>query len=402
MNRICVLGLGHIGLPTASVLATAGFDVLGVDADPRVLEVIISGKIHIEEPDLDVLVRAAVLSGKLRTSAGVEEADVFVIAVPTPFGDGYVPDLRAVDEAVGAILPVLRPGNLVIIESTCPVSTTETLVAPRIAERGFEIGSDVFVAYCPERVLPGRVLKELVDNDRVIGGMTPRCAERARDLYRAFTRGNCHVTTCRTAELVKLAENAFRDVNIAFANELSMICGDLGVDVWEATGLANHHPRVNILRPGVGVGGHCIAIDPWFLVSQVPKRARLIREAREVNLSKTRWVIERVVSVANGMQKPTVALLGAAYKADIDDLRESPAVEVAMALKARDLGRLIVVDPHVRELRGFEMWPLAKAIEAADIVVILVPHRAFLPFPPVKNKQVIDACGLLASAPPSA
>ena len=396
MKRVCVLGLGHIGLPTASVLATVGFKVVGVDVNPHVVDVINSGRVHIEEPDLDVLVKAAVLSGKLHATLTVEEADAFLVAVPTPLRDEHVPDVRAVEEAVTRILPVLRPGNLIILESTCPVGTTESIVAAPIAKLGFEIGRDVFVVYCPERVLPGRVLKELADNDRVIGGITRRCAEHARELYRTFVRGKCHLTDCRTGELVKLVENAFRDVNIAFANEVSMICSDLGLDVWELIRLANRHPRVDILRPGPGVGGHCIAVDPWFIVSQVPKRTRLIREAREINIAKTRWVLDEISEAANARRAPTIALLGAAYKADVDDVRESPALEIAKALKARDVGRLIIVDPHVREVPGFEIWPLAKGIAEADIVAILVPHHAFLPLPPLDGKTVIDACGLLA------
>lgn len=399
LRRVCVIGLGHIGLPTASVLATAGVHVIGVDVDPRIVEVINSGNIHIQEQDLDVLVRAAVLSGQLRATCQVEEADAFLIAVPTPFREGYAPDLTAVQDAVRAVLRVIRKGNLVILESTCPVGTTEALVAAPLEEQGYKVGTDVFVAYCPERVLPGRVLKELVDNDRVIGGMTPNCTVRATELYRKFVRGQCHITGCRTAELVKLAENAYRDANIAFANEMSMVCAEMGIDVWELIGLANRHPRVSILRPGPGVGGHCIAVDPWFIVSRAPTTARLIRKAREVNIEKAHWTVERIMRAARGLERPTIAVLGVAYKADVDDVRESPALEIARALKARQVGRIVIVDPHVSEVPGFEILPLSRAIAEADIVAVMVPHRAFRPLPPLDGKKLLDFCGLTSEVP---
>lgn len=394
MHRVCVVGLGHIGLPTASVLATAGVNVIGVDVNPRIVEVINSDNIHIQEQDLDVLVRAAVLSGRLRATCKVEEADAFIIAVPTPFREDYAPDLTAVEDAVQAILPVIQDGNLVILESTCPVGTTEALVAIPLEKRGFKVGEDIFVAYCPERVLPGRVLKELVDNDRVIGGMTPNCALRATELYGKFAGGKCHVTSCRTAEMVKLAENAYRDANIAFANEMSMVCAEMGIDIWELIRLANRHPRVNILRPGPGVGGHCIAVDPWFIVSQAPSAAQLIRKAREVNIKKAHWTVERIMKAVKGKDRPTIALFGVAYKADVDDVRESPALEIARELQACQAGRIILVDPHVPEVPGFEMLPQSRAIAEADIVAIMVPHRAFRPLPPLDGKKLLDFCGL--------
>ncbi|TAJ10867.1 MAG: UDP-N-acetyl-D-mannosamine dehydrogenase [Nitrospirae bacterium] len=394
MSRVCVIGLGHIGLPTASVLATAGAQVIGVDVNPRVVEVINSGNIHIQEQDLDVLVRAAVLSGQLRATCKVEEADAFLIAVPTPFRENYAPDLTAVQHAVNAVLQVVKKGNLIILESTCPVGTTEDLVAAPLEERGYKVGTDVFVAYCPERVLPGQVLKELVDNDRVIGGMTPTCALRATELYGKFVRGQCHVTRCRTAEMVKLAENAYRDANIAFANEMSMVCSEMGIDVWELIGLANRHPRVNILRPGPGVGGHCIAVDPWFIVSQAPSTAQLIRKAREVNMEKAHWTVERIMKAAKALDRPTIAILGVAYKADVDDVRESPALEVAKELQVCQAGRVVLVDPHVPEIHGFEMRSLAEGIAEADIVAVMVPHRAFRPLPSLDGKKLLDFCGL--------
>lgn len=394
MHRVCVIGLGHIGLPTASVLAIAGVNVIGVDVNPRIVEIINSDNIHIQEQDLDVLVRAAVLSGRLRATCKVEEADAFIIAVPTPFREDYTPDLTAVEDAVQAILPVIQKGNLVILESTCPVGTTEALVATPLEKRGFRVGEDVCVAYCPERVLPGRVLKELVDNDRVIGGMTLNCALRATALYGKFVGGKCHVTSCRTAEMVKLAENAYRDANIAFANEMSMICAEMGIDIWELVRLANRHPRVNILRPGPGVGGHCIAVDPWFIVSQAPSVAQLIRKAREVNIKKVHWTVEQIMRAVKGKDRPTIALFGVAYKADVDDVRESPTLEIVRELQVCRAGRIILVDPHVSEVPGFEMLPQSRAIAEADIVAIMVPHRAFRPFPPLDGKKLLDFCGL--------
>ncbi len=306
-KKVSVFGLGYVGLPVAAVLASRGFNVLGVDVSPAIVDVINSGNIHIVEPDLDMIVRASVSGGRLRATLKPEESDTFIIAVPTPFSDGHQPDLSYVHKATQAIAPVLRKGNLVVLESTSPVGTTEQICAwirklrPDLnmpVSEGED--ADVYVAHCPERVLSGRVLRELVDNDRIIGGISPACAEAAEELYRSFVSGELHLTNARTAELAKLVENSFRDVNIAFANELSMVCDKLNINVWELISLANKHPRVNILSPGPGVGGHCIAVDPWFIVATAPDCTKVIRAAREVNDSKPGVVVEKVKRTANG------------------------------------------------------------------------------------------------------
>ena len=361
--KVVIVGLGYIGLPTAAVLASGGHDVVGVDVILRVVEGINRGEVHIVEPDLDGLVRSAVMSGRLHAVLVAEPADIYLIAVPTPFKNGHQPDLTYIEEAARAIAPHLRSGNLVILESTSPVGTTEKLAAWLAAERsdlafpsGPQSRTDINLAYCPERVLPGNIVTELVNNDRVIGGLTPQCAARARKFYESFVRGQCIETDARTAELTKLTENSFRDVNIAFANELSLICDELGINVWELIELANRHPRVNVLKPGPGVGGHCIAVDPWFIVDSAPGSARLIRVAREVNISKPEWVIEKVAAAAKLTQhrlgrEVVVACLGLAFKANIDDLRESPSLEiVARIAELRLACRLLVVEPYVEAL----------------------------------------------------
>ncbi|EEF24667.1 UDP-n-acetyl-d-mannosaminuronic acid dehydrogenase, putative, partial [Ricinus communis] len=315
-KTVCVVGLGYIGLPTASLLGTKGYDVLGVDVSPRVVETINQGNIHIVEPDLDILVKSAVQANKLKAALTPSAADVFIIAVPTPFTDGKQPDLSYVREATRAISPFLRPGNLVILESTSPVGTTDEVVAKILAEDGHGVGVDIFVAHCPERVLPGRILIELIENDRVVGGINEASTQRAVEFYEAFVRGEVIATTAKTAEMVKLTENSFRDVNIAFANEISMIAEGEDINTWEVIELANRHPRVNILQPGPGVGGHCIAVDPWFIVHRSPQHARLIRTAREVNDHKPEWVLERVRAKAAKFKNPVIACLGLAFKAD--------------------------------------------------------------------------------------
>ncbi len=397
---VCVLGLGYIGLPTASILANKGMRVLGVDVAPRVVETINRGDIHIVEPELDLLVRAAVNSGNLRAATEPGPADVFIIAVPTPFRDGHQPDLRHVEAAARALAPHLQPGNLVVLESTSPVGTTE-----RVAELILELRPDlvrdgrpaVHVAHCPERVLPGRILVELVENDRVVGGIDDASTEAAAAFYRGFVRGEVVPTNSRTAEMCKLAENSYRDTNIAFANELSMICADLDINVWELIALANRHPRVDILQPGPGVGGHCLAVDPWFIVSSDPERARLIRTAREVNEAKTAWVIERIRARAARFKRPVVAVLGLSYKPDIDDLRESPALAVARALAADPEIELLACEPHLADHPELTLVGVDEAIARADIVALLVAHRAFrgLDRERLKERIVIDACGLL-------
>jgi len=395
-KQICVLGLGYIGLPTCSILATKGYSVLGVDVNPAIVATINEGRIHITEPDLDLFVKAAVGSGKLRAALKPEPSDVFIVAVPTPFREGHKPDMTYVEEATRALVPVLKPGNLVVLESTSPPRTCERIMAPILATSGLKIGEDVFIAHCPERVLPGQIMKEVVENDRVIGGINRASAEKARDLYASFVKGQIFLTDATTAEMVKLVENSFRDVNIAFANELSMICEKLGLNVWELISLANRHPRVNILRPGAGVGGHCIAVDPWFIVDACPQEARLIHAARTVNDDKPHWVIRKIKAAAERFKRPAIGILGLAYKQDIDDLRESPAVEIARHLKQEGIGELLVCEPYVKEHREFTLYQLDEVIRRADILVLLVAHQAFKTVDRelLKPKVVIDTCGL--------
>lgn len=395
-TTVCVLGLGYIGLPTASLLGTRGHRVYGVDVTPEVVDTINRGEVHIVEPDLDVIVKGAVAAGTLSASLTPCEADVFVLAVPTPADEEHRPILDAVEAATRSILPFLRPGNLVILESTSPVGTTEGLVTEILAESGYLPGEDFHVAYCPERVLPGRILTELVENDRIVGGINQASTDRAVEFYEGFVRGEVIPTDSATAEMVKLTENSFRDVNIAFANELSLICGKQGVSVWELIRLANRHPRVDILSPGPGVGGHCIAVDPWFLVHGAPDEARLIRQAREVNDSKPGWVIEKVVSCAARLRDPVIACLGLAFKADVDDLRESPAVDIVRAIQAREVGEVLVVEPHISEHPEFQLCALEPALARADIVVVLVDHKRFkrIPREATHEKVLIDTKGV--------
>jgi UDP-N-acetyl-D-mannosaminuronic acid dehydrogenase len=397
MKKICVLGLGYIGLPTASIMATKGFSVVGVDVNPKVVDTIRKGDIHIVEPDLDILVKSAIHSGNLTASSKPTEADVFIIAVPTPFKKDRKPDLTYVEEATESIIPVLKKGNLVILESTSPVGTTESRVAARIAERtGWKPGVDYFVAHCPERVLPGRIMKELVDNDRIIGGINRASAEAARGLYTTFVSGNIFLTDCNTAEMAKLVENAYRDVNIAFANELSVICDHLGIRVWEVIELANKHPRVKILQPGPGVGGHCIAVDPWFIVDSAPELARLIRMAREVNDSKPHFIVDKVKKQAQKFKAPVIGCLGLAYKNDVDDLRESPALEITRILIRENVGTVLACEPYAKGYSEFELHPLDKVLKESDILVLLVNHKPFYDIDRelLKEKIVIDTRGI--------
>lgn len=411
-KTVSMIGLGYIGLPTAAVLASRGVSVIGVDINQHAVDTINQGRIHIVEPELDALVHEVVRTGKLRAITKPESADVFLIAVPTPFKGDHEPDLAYVEAASRSIAPVLKKGNLVILESTSPVGSSEQMSAWLAESRPdltfpHQVGeqADINIAYCPERVLPGKVIHELVENDRVIGGMTPRCAIRASELYKIFVKGDCIITNARTAEMCKLTENSFRDVNIAFANELSLICDELNINVWELIRLANHHPRVNILQPGPGVGGHCIAVDPWFIVDKSPKTARLIRTAREVNDHKPHYVIEKVEAAAAKYKKPKIACLGLAFKADIDDLRESPSLEIVQHLKKMNLGELYIVEPHIPELPESLMGSdvhFANAIEAvekADIVLLLVNHQIFkeIGINSLAGKVVIDTRGLWES-----
>lgn len=414
-ETISVIGLGYIGLPTAAVFASKGKKVVGVDINARAVETINRGAIHIVEPDLDQVVHAAVTRGDLRATTQPEPADAFLIAVPTPFKDDHQPDLRFVKAAAESIAPVLKKGDLVILESTSPVGSTEQmadwLAAARPDLRFPQHGEtpDVFVAYCPERVLPGQVMVELINNDRVIGGMTPACSARASELYRIFLKGECVETNARTAEMCKLTENSFRDVNIAFANELSLICADQGINVWELIALTNRHPRVNILQPGPGVGGHCIAVDPWFIVAQNPELARLIRTAREVNDAKPQWVLDQVkTALAECLTQTgkrasdiTIACFGLAFKPNIDDLRESPAVGVAQKIAEWHRGTTWVVEPHIAQIADAlagkaELVPGEQALAQADILVMLVDHRAFraIDAAQVQQQWIVDTKGV--------
>ena len=397
MKKVCVMGLGYIGLPTASFLGTKGYQVHGVDISPNVVDTINRGDVHITEPELDVLVKSAVQSGNLKAALEPAEADIFIIAVPTPLNGSHEPELSAVTKATDAISPYIKPGNIVILESTSPVGTTDRLVADRLRELGHKVGEEVHVAHCPERVLPGRILAELVGNDRIVGGIDDTSTSKAADFYREFVAGEVLETTAATAELAKLSENTFRDVNIALANELSMICDDMDVDVWDLISLANRHPRVSILSPGPGVGGHCIAVDPWFIVAAAPNQARLIRTAREVNISKPEWVVDKIRARAEKFKRPTIACLGLAYKADIDDLRESPALDVVEKLREADLGELLISEPYVTSHPDYDLVDWQEAVQRADIVVVLVNHRQFKGLKPkdLQERVLIDTRGML-------
>jgi UDP-N-acetyl-D-mannosaminuronic acid dehydrogenase len=411
---VSVIGLGYIGLPTASLLATKGFKVQGCDVNLHVVDTINRGDIHIVEQDLDILVRSAVHSGQLQASLTPAPADVFIIAVPTPFKANHVPDLAYVESAVRAIAVYIRPHNLIVLESTSPVGTTEKIAAwlselrpdlsvPSSRKSNLVTNDQIFIAHCPERVLPGQIIRELIDNDRIIGGIDPASAERARHFYKTFVQGEILLTDARTAELAKLTENAFRDVNIAFANELSIICDKLNISVWELIRLANRHPRVNILQPGPGVGGHCIAVDPWFIVDSAPAEAQLIRTAREVNASKPKQVMAKIKEQADRFKSPVIACLGLSFKADIDDLRESPALDIVQHLAQEEIGELLVVEPHItavpKSLVSFQprvqLVELESALEQADIVVLLVNHRDFIHIDKqlLAEKIIIDTRG---------
>ena len=400
-KKIIVMGLGYIGLPTASMLATKGHQVLGVDVNAQAVDIINSGRIHIVEPDLDILVKSAVNSGNLKASLTPEEGDTFILAVPTPFkevdGNPKAPDLAYIETATRAIAPYLREDNLVILESTSPVGTTERVQEIIVAMRP-ELAGKIHTAHCPERVLPGQILRELVDNDRIIGGTTKAAVAKAKALYKTFCNGAILETDSRTAEMSKLVENSFRDVNIAFANELSVICDHLGINVWEAIALANRHPRVNILQPGPGVGGHCIAVDPWFIVASAPAQSRLIRTAREVNDAKPDWVIAKVKAKAARFHEPVIGCLGLSFKANIDDLRESPSMDIVHHLHQSGIGKIMACDPNVRKEKApFAQYDLKTVIKEADILLLLVDHEEFKDIDPqvIKDKVVIDTKGVL-------
>lgn len=413
-KTVSIFGLGYIGLPTAAILAEAGCHVIGVDINPIAVDTINRGEIHIVEPELATVVARNVAEGRLRATLTPEPADAFLITVPTPFEAEHQPDLSYVKNATLAIAPQLKAGDLVILESTSPVRATEQVAAwiaelrPELQVPGHSEHPNIAIAYCPERVLPGKVMAELVSNDRVVGGITPQCSAKASELYQLFLQGQCVTTNARTAEMCKLTENSFRDVNIAFANELSLICHSLNIDVWELIRLANHHPRVNILQPGPGVGGHCIAVDPWFIVSQSPELARLIRTAREVNDSKPFWVLDQVKKaladclMANGKKAADIriACFGLAFKPDIDDLRESPAMQVAGLISDWHQGETLLVEPHIRQLppkfiNKASLVSTEQALEQADILVLLTDHQAFkdLDYAQFTTDFVIDTRG---------
>jgi len=389
-RKVSVVGLGYIGLPTAAMFASRKIAVLGVDTNPHVVETINEGRIHIVEPDLSGVVYQAVNQGYLRASTSAEHADAFLIAVPTPFiGEGHRPDLSYIKAACKTIAAVLKPGNLVVLESTSPVGATEQMADWLAAERpdlrfphAGDESADIRIAHCPERVLPGKIMRELVTNDRIIGGVTPNCAEAAVTLYKSFVSGECVVASNpRVAEMAKLAENSFRDVNIAFANELSIICDHLSINANELISLANLHPRVNILQPGPGVGGHCIAVDPWFIVDKTPDLARIIRTARDVNDEKPIWVAKKIMEAHQPGQD--IILYGLAYKPDVDDLRESPAIEVINQLRQM-LGntvRLVMVEPHIKklpqQLAGLTLTDIDNSMTGSATRVLLVAHSAF-------------------------
>jgi UDP-N-acetyl-D-mannosaminuronic acid dehydrogenase len=413
---VAVIGLGYIGLPTAAVIARSGMSVLGIDVSAHVVETVNSGRIHIEEVDLDGLVQGVVARGLLRASTVIEPADIFVIAVPTPFGANHSPDVSYVLSAARTVAPVLKAGDLIVLESTSPVGTTEQVrdaiatLRPDLKMPHAGNGpSDVAIAYCPERVLPGRILVELIDNDRCIGGITPRCARKALAFYRKFVRGACVTTSSRVAEMVKLSENAFRDVNIAFANELSVVADQLDLDVWEVIRLANRHPRVNILTPGPGVGGHCIAVDPWFIVHSAPEKTPLIRTAREVNDAKIDHVIAKAAALIEG-SSGRVACLGLAFKANIDDFRESPALKVAEVLSQRFGPRIAIVEPHADTLpaslanTGATLTDIDSALTDCDVFIVLVDHDIFksVPLDERADKTVYDTRGIWPDQPRAA
>lgn len=378
-RKVCVLGLGYIGLPTAAILASRGHTVVGVDINQLTVDIINGGRIHIVEPELDLLVKTAVESGRLTAQLEPAAADVFMICVPTPVDhETHEPVLDYVRHAAKSVLPVVAKGNVVILESTSPPGTTEEIVGEVLREGGFTPGEDVCLAYCPERVLPGSILREVVENDRIIGGITPQCARVAGEFYGSFVQGDILLTNARTAETVKLVENASRDVQIAFANEISLLANRIGVDAWEVIRLANHHPRVNILQPGPGVGGHCIAVDPWFLVHTAPDVTSLMRTARERNDSMPTETARRIIAVARERTAKTIALLGMSYKADIDDCRESPSMGIYNVLQqeAPDL-KVIACEPHVARMDSVPLRTLDECVAEADVLALLVAHREF-------------------------
>jgi UDP-N-acetyl-D-mannosaminuronic acid dehydrogenase len=402
-KTICVVGLGYIGLPTAALLANTGYEIIGVDVDSTAVNIINQGKVHIVEPDLGNFVKSAVFSGKLKAFTEPQAADIFMLCVPTPFyinGGGIPePNLEYVLAATEAIAPYIKAGDIVILESTSPVGTTAQ-VYKTLKDAGVDV-EQIFLAYCPERVLPGKIMVELIENDRIVGGFNAASTQNVKEFYQTFVRGDVLETDSNTAEMSKLVENSYRDVNIAFANELSILSDVHNINVHEVIKLANRHPRVNILQPSCGVGGHCIAVDPWFLVASDPKEAKLIKTAREVNDYKADWVIEKIKSTALAFElehnkKPKIACMGLAFKPDIDDLRESPALYITQSLQSQQLN-ILAVEPNLKHHDELKLINYKKAIEQADLVIFLVKHREFLALE-VKDKVVLDFCGVFNNA----
>ena len=415
--KLSVIGLGYIGLPTAAILASKGLHVTGVDINEKIVGKINQGEIHIVEPDLDQLVKETTSQGYLTAQNIVGQSEVYIIAVPTPFKKNHQPDISFVEAAIQSITAYLKKDDLIIIESTCPVGTTENIssmlskLRPDLSFPNMkqETKPDVSIVYCPERVLPGNIIQELASNDRIIGGMTEHCASKAYDVYKTFVEGECIITDCRTAELSKLAENSFRDVNIAFANELSIISDELGINVRDLIKLANKHPRVNILTPGAGVGGHCIAVDPWFIVHSSPKNSRLIKTAREINDYKPKYVVDRVIKQISKLKKPTselvISTFGLSFKPDIDDLRESPALEISLSLNKLGFKKHYIVEPNIKMLpnklfnKNSELVNTKTALGKADIHLFLVSHSDFetINDADLKNKLIVDIAGIFNS-----
>ena len=395
-KKICVIGLGYIGLPTSALLANRGYKVHGVDIIESTVETINRGEIHIVEPELDTFVKSAVNSGNLKASLTPCEADIFILAVPTPFHDGFIPNIDYIISATKNISSYLKDGNIIILESTSPVGTTDK-IEKILNDSGVDT-SKLFISHCPERVLPGQIMRELVENDRIVGGITPEATKKTIEFYKTFVSGEVLSTDAKTAEMAKLTENSFRDVNIAFANELSILCDKFNIDIWELIKLANRHPRVNILQPGAGVGGHCIAVDPWFIVHAGGDDAKIIKTAREVNSYKTQWAIEKIKNQAlkfeiENSKKAKIACMGLAFKPDIDDLRESPALYITRELIKSELD-ILAVEPNINNFQEFNIIDYQKAIEKADIFVFLVAHKEFKELY-IEDKEILDFCGVI-------
>ncbi len=397
--KACFMGLGYIGLPTSIIAAKNGIQILGVDINPKVVEKTNAGELHIIEPGMEEILKEVVMSGMFRASTIPEVCDAYFMVVPTPFKGNHEPDISYVEAATRSVIPYLKEGDLYVIESTSPVGTTELMASIIYAERP-ELEGQIYVAYCPERVLPGNVIYELIHNDRVIGGLNPESTEKAINFYSQFVRGVLHKTNARTAEMCKLTENSSRDVQIAFANELSMICDKANINVWELINLANKHPRVNILQPGCGVGGHCIAVDPYFITAEFPAESQLIGKAREINNYKSFWCAEKVKNAMleyelKNHRKPIVAMMGLAFKPNIDDLRESPAKYVTTKVMQNcNNATIFVVEPNVKEHNVFKLTDYEEAYDKADIVVFMVAHDLFTSLPYRKDKVILDFCGI--------